>query len=263
MTMTLTKNTVYSLDQQINIKNSENTYSQSDFAYVVKAGKTNDVLLISSKNPKQVSIISTLKLKVIPLTKEKEAIFNSLPIVSYFDYKKGDAVILKRPFDIDGTKLPVGTRLTIKSPKIPFVFEFINPDNKEQTVSLSLFSPCDLDIEKAESLIESEIKDYSLSGFKSLGYGHDSEVYKGNVKKGKKTVFSFSDDGWGGELQIDIVDKEEFDLLKDKITTIVSSSLYCQKMNVNAIGSYDFFVAYLRHQSYNYHSFKDYLDSFL
>lgn len=39
MTITLTKNTVYSIDQQINIHNSKNTYSQSDFAYVVKTGK--------------------------------------------------------------------------------------------------------------------------------------------------------------------------------------------------------------------------------
>lgn len=263
MTITLTKNTVYSIDQQINIHNSKNTYSQSDFAYVVKTGKKNDILLISSKDPKQVSIISTPKLKVLPLTKEKEAIFNSLPITSYFDYKKGDVVVLKKPFDIEGKELPVGTRLTIKSPKIPFVFEFINPENIDQTVTLSLFSPCELEIEKAEPLIEDEIKDYRLSDFKTLGYGDDSEIYQGSIKKGKKTVFSFSDDGWGGELQIDIVDKEEFELLKDKMTPIILSSLYCQKMNVNAIGSYDFFVAYLRHQSYNYHSFKDYLDSFL
>lgn len=262
MTITLTKNTVYSIDQQINIHNSKNTYSQSDFAYVVKTGKKNDILLISSKDPKQVSIISTPKLKVLPLTKEKEAIFNSLPITSYFDYKKGDVVVLKKPFDIEGKELPVGTRLTIKSPKIPFVFEFINPENIDQTVTLSLFSPCELEIEKAEPLIEDEIKDYKLSDFKTLGYGDDSEIYQGSIKKGKKTVFSFSDNGRGGELCIRIVDKEEYDILTDKMKNIISSSLYCQKMRFTPRESYAFLVEYLRFK-HNYYSFKGYFDSSL
>lgn len=261
--MELVKNTVYSLDQQVEIRNSQSTYSQSDFAYVVKTGKKNDILLISSKNQKQVSIISAPKLKLIPLTKEKEAIFNSLPITSYFKYKKGDAVKLTKPFEFDGTELPVGTQLTIVSPKIPFVFQFMNPHDKEQIVSISLFSPCDLNIEKADPLIEDDLKEYTLSGFKSFGYGHDSEIYKGSIKKGKKTVFSFSDDGWGAEMLVEPVDKDEFKILEEKMKGIVSSSRYCEKFGLTASTSYDLFVVYLKDKFYNYQSFQQFLDNSL
>lgn len=259
--MNFVKNTVYSLDQQVDIKNSGNTYSQSDFAYIVSNGKKNNILLISSKNKKQVSIISAPKLKLIPLTKEKEVIFNSLPINDYFNYKKGDAVKLTEPFDVEGTILPIGTRLTIVSAKIPFVFQYINPDNNQQIVSLSLYSPCELNIEKADSLIEDELKDYSLSGFKSFGYGHDSEIYKGNLKKGKKTVFSFSDDGWGAEMNVEPVDNDELEALEERMTRVISSSEYCQKFDITANKCYDLFVAYLKDKNYNYQSFKDFLDS--
>jgi len=66
----------------------------------------------------------------------------------------------------------------------------------------SCFAP--LATKDIPELVTSDVmKHYNIVNHKSLGYGHDSEVFRCDVKLDGKKVLTISNDGWGGENCID------------------------------------------------------------
>lgn len=259
--MSLTKDTVYSLNQIINIKNSLNKYDNDDFVYISKTGKNNEYVIISSKDKTSVTCITAPSIKLLPLTQEKQQIFNNLPISTYLKHKKGDVVKFKESQILQDITFEKDTRITIINPKIPFCIQIMNPNNKIEIYTFKLYNPCELNIEDATSLIEEKLQDYTLSRFKSLGNGHDSEIYTGSLKKGTKKVLSFSDDGWGGSMAIDESDGDDFNEFKKNIMDVISSTKYAKKYNTTPYEAIELFISYLKDKFCNHQSFKEYVDT--
>ena len=74
-------------------------------------------------------------------------------------------------------------------------------DNNGQAMEIRGGVQCftEADMKDVPVLVTSDVmKDYEITGYKSLGYGHDSEMFKCTVRFKGKPVVEVSNSGWGG-----------------------------------------------------------------
>ena len=87
--------------------------------------------------------------------------------------------------------------VVVKGGTTPTVAFVMNGQDLEVRGSSRLFT--EMDEKDIPNLVTSDVmKDYKITGYKSLGYGHDSEVFKCTVVYKGKKVAEVSNDGWGG-----------------------------------------------------------------